>query len=181
MRKTKESLQFSASDLSNHIHCTHLTHLNHEAIEGNLQKPFSSSRTLDLMRERGLAFEKEYLESLKEAGFTVFEINAQDKNAQSLTWEAMKSGYDYIYQARLENPEWQGWCDFLVKVETKSDLGNWSYEVLDTKLSANTRAGTILQIALYSEILAEIQCLRKCTLKIPKLKLNIAFQIIFLI
>lgn len=157
MRKTKESLQFSASDLSNHIHCTHLTHLNYEAVEGNLHKPFSSSRTLELMRERGLAFEKEYLHSLKEAGFTVCEINAQDKNAQTLTWEAIKSGYDYIYQARLENLEWQGWCDFLVKVETKSDLGNWSYEVLDTKLSANTRAGTILQIALYSEMLAKIQ------------------------
>jgi uncharacterized protein len=44
----------------------------------------------------------------------------------------------------------------LKKVEGKSNFGEWSYEVIDTKLSTQTRAGTILQITLYSELLSEI-------------------------
>jgi predicted RecB family nuclease len=36
-------------------------------------------------------------------------------------------------------------------------LGSGSYEVMDTKLSRETKAGAILQICLYSEILGELQ------------------------
>src|SRR5262249_25357316 len=34
---------------------------------------------------------------------------------------------------------------------------NWSYEVVDTKLARETRAATILQISLYSELLEKAQ------------------------
>src|SRR5581483_5523606 len=38
-----------------------------------------------------------------------------------------------------------------------SGLGGWSYEIADTKLARETRAGTILQLGLYSEMLARAQ------------------------
>ena len=41
--------------------------------------------------------------------------------------------------ARLSNDKWQGWADFLIKVACPSNLGNWSYEAIDTKLSTQTR------------------------------------------
>src|SRR5690606_4578546 len=36
-------------------------------------------------------------------------------------------------------------------------LGAWSYEVIDAKLATLTRAGTILQLCVYSELVAELQ------------------------
>ena len=70
----------------------------------------------------------------------------------------MEAGVDVIYQARLkEEGKWSGWADFLMKVERPSKLGDWSYEVWDTKLANETKAGTILQIGLYSERVAQIQ------------------------
>src|SRR5678815_1277603 len=82
--------------------------------------------------------------------------NTNEAVAQTL--EAMKQGVDIIYQARLELDAWNGWADFLIKkVGNQTKFGNWSYEVMDTKLSKETRAGAILQISLYSEMLAELQ------------------------
>ena len=38
-----------------------------------------------------------------------------------------------------------------------SALGEWSYEVIDTKLARETRGGTVLQLCLYSELLGVVQ------------------------
>jgi predicted RecB family nuclease len=38
-----------------------------------------------------------------------------------------------------------------------SGFGSWSYEPIDTKLARETKAGTILQLCLYSDLLAEAQ------------------------
>lgn len=43
------------------------------------------------------------------------------------------------------------------RVERPSSLGNWSYEVYDCKLARETKAATILQLSLYSELLGAIQ------------------------
>lgn len=157
MRKSNNQIIFSASDLSNHIHCKHLTLLNKDVLDGLLEKPMSTNRVLDVLRERGEEFESSYLKSLEEEGFSLVKIDREESAPAKKTVDAMRRGVDYIYQARLANDKWQGWADFLVKVPIASELGAWSYEVIDTKLSTHTRAGTILQIALYSEILAEIQ------------------------
>ena len=38
-----------------------------------------------------------------------------------------------------------------------SSLGGWSYEVVDTKLSRETKGGTVLQLSLYSDLLGKAQ------------------------
>lgn len=157
MKKSKNEIFLSASDLSNHIHCKHLTQLNKKVIDGHLEKPFFANRILDLLRERGDEFENSFLQKLEEDGYRVVKIDQNESGAKEKTTHAMRNGADYIYQARLSNKPWQGWADFLKKVEGKSNFGEWSYEVIDTKLSTQTRAGTILQITLYSELLTEIQ------------------------
>ena len=44
-----------------------------------------------------------------------------------------------------------------MRVDTPSKLGDFSYEVVDTKLSRTSRAKFLLQLCLYSEMLAEVQ------------------------
>jgi uncharacterized protein len=69
----------------------------------------------------------------------------------------MKDGADVIVQARLDKGVWLGYSDILLKVPGTSAFGEWSYEVQDTKLAQDTRAATILQLCLYSELLADVQ------------------------
>lgn len=157
MRKSNNQIIFSASDLSNHIHCKHLTNLNYGVVQGLKEKPISNNKVLEVLRQRGIDFENSFLIELEAKGFSIVKIQQDELDAMQKTIDAMYQGVDYIYQARLSNEKWQGWADFLIKVDTPSNLGNWSYEVIDTKLSTQTRAGTILQISLYSEIIEEIQ------------------------
>jgi predicted RecB family nuclease len=42
-------------------------------------------------------------------------------------------------------------------VEKPSDLGSWSYEVVDSKLARETKGSTVLQVCLYSELVAAVQ------------------------
>ncbi len=74
-----------------------------------------------------------------------------------MTVDAMNSGVDVIVQAVLQNGDWFGKADVLRKVEVPSKLGAWSYEVFDCKLALETKATTILQLSLYSELLATDQ------------------------
>lgn len=113
-----------------------------------------------MLQEKGIEFEASHLQELKKQGNMVEEINNEDTNAEKKTIDAMKAGVDVIYQARLkEEGKWSGWADFLIKVDRPSNLGDWSYEVWDTKLTNETKAGTILQIGLYSERVAQIQAM----------------------
>lgn len=158
MKKENSKYIFSPSDLANHITCKHLTNLNKKAANGEIEKPVYKNRVLDMLRERGIKFEEAYLQQLEAEGKVTVKISQQSSNPVKETEEAMRNGVDVIYQARLvEEGAWGGWSDFVLKVDKPSNLGNWSYEVLDTKLATETRAGTILQIALYSEKIGLIQ------------------------
>ena len=50
-----------------------------------------------------------------------------------------------------------GYADFLQRVDTPSDLGPWSYEVVDTKLARQPSAPAVLQICMYSDLLGAMQ------------------------
>src|SRR5262249_30613493 len=47
--------------------------------------------------------------------------------------------------------------DVLRRVDGPSKLGDWHYEVVDTKLATETKGGTVLQLALYADLLAAVQ------------------------
>ena len=72
----------------------------------------------------------------------------------------MKSGAQAIVQASLASGLWRGRADVLLRVEQpekSSRAGNWSYEAVDCKLARETKAETVLQLCLYSQLLAELQ------------------------
>jgi hypothetical protein len=116
---------------------------------------------LDLLIERGLAHEKAYVESIEAGGDEVLDLGdlafRSSSEAADRTLDAMRKGRPAIAQGMLRYGEWSGIPDVLRRVETPSVFGPWSYEVYDTKLARETRGTAILQLSLYSDLLAGIQ------------------------
>jgi uncharacterized protein len=74
------------------------------------------------------------------------------------TLEAMKRGARIIYQATFFDGEFVGHADFLERVDNSpSELGDWSYEAVDTKLALSTKPYFIIQLCNYSEHLQRLQ------------------------
>lgn len=70
----------------------------------------------------------------------------------------MRAGAEVIYQGALLDRDWRGYADFLERVASPSPaFGDYSYEVLDTKLARTTRPRFVVQLCLYSELLAAVQ------------------------
>jgi predicted RecB family nuclease len=158
MRKVDGEIELSAGDLSNHISCRHLTYLDLAVAKGILPPPEYRDPMLAILQERGLEFEQSYLNILKDKGLQIAKPTAEnDETSLQRTIQAMQQGVDVIYQASLKSGMWQGRADFLVKIDNPSKLGAWSYEVIDSKLARETRTGTILQLCLYTQMVADIQ------------------------
>jgi predicted RecB family nuclease len=154
MQSTPSGFRLSATDLSNHLACHHLSELNRAVALGQIKKPGYNDPALAVLEQRGLEHEQAYVDYLKSKKLSVTNVKGQSIDA---TVQAMQQGADVIVQARLEDGPWVGLADILLKVAGQSRFGNWSYEVQDTKLAQNTRAGTILQLCLYTELLAIAQ------------------------
>ena len=159
MHMVDREVQLSASDLVNHLACRHLTGLNLAAANGVLTAPASWDPALELLRQRGLAHEQDYIEHLEDSGLQVIHIEGVGVYDAAVveTVAAMKEGCEIIVQGTLSDGRWGGRPDILRRVETPSKLGGWSYEVIDTKLARETRGGTILQLSLYSDLVREVQ------------------------
>jgi predicted RecB family nuclease len=155
MKLVDENFQLAATDLSNHLSCNHLTQLNRLVALDELKKPIWRDPSLDVLIQRGKEHEAAYVDYLSKKGNVVINLNGQGMGA---TLDAMKKGADVIVQGRLEHNQWMGLSDILIKVPSKpSKFGNWSYEVQDTKLAQHTKAATIIQLCLYSDLLTTLQ------------------------
>jgi predicted RecB family nuclease len=157
MRRTGAGLALAATDLANHLACRHLTQLDRAEAEGHLATPRWRRAGLDALRERGIEHERAYLDHLAAQGLSLARVEDGESVGVSRTLEAMRAGADAIVQAPLASGRWSGRADVLLKVPRPSALGPWSYEALDTKLARETKAGTILQLMLYSDLLGELQ------------------------
>jgi uncharacterized protein len=98
---------------------------------------------------------------LREQGCDVVDIAAAggdlDQRVQR-TLAAMRAGAQVIYQATLRDGPWIGHADFLRRVDGEpSALGPWRYEVADTKLARSPKAKFLVQLALYSDLVAKAQ------------------------
>ena len=158
MQLLDSSLQLSASDLSRFLSCRHCTALDMEVAQGLRAKPSFVDPFLELLIARGLAHEKEYVESIEAGGHEVLDLAGLPRSeAAERCLEAMRKGQPAIVQGVLRGGEWLGLPDVLRRVETPSDFGSWSYEVYDTKLARETRGTAILQLSLYSNLLEVAQ------------------------
>jgi uncharacterized protein len=159
MRHQNDTFLPSATDLAAFLGCRHRTALEMQAAAGALQRPHFDDPILELLFQRGTAHEKAHVASLIAAGRDVVDLShiMQPDPLVAATLDAMRRGADVIVQGALRSGIWYGKPDLLQRVERAGSFGAWSYEVADTKLALETRAGTVLQLSLYSAMLAEAQ------------------------
>ncbi len=155
MRLVDGNIELSASDLSVHLECGHLTAQQKLVALGKRERPKDFDPLRAILAERGEEHERRFIEHLqRDRKLSVQRLDGDDPG---LTRAAMNEGADIIVQAPLASEDWRGRADILRKTNKPSDLGAYSYEVMDTKLARQTKAGTILQLCLYSELVAELQ------------------------
>lgn len=160
MQKDGAAIMFSAGDLVGHLNCRYLTHLDLKVAHGELAKPkLRDDPSLDALVERGKIHEQGFVDHLAKQGGSVTVVAGFgiDQISVTQTREAMARGDEVIVQAALMDGHWSGRADVLRRVETPSGLGAWSYEVTDTKLARETKGNTVLQLSLYSGLLAAVQ------------------------
>jgi len=159
MKKLNGKIQLSATDLVGHLNCVHLSALDVQVASGFIPKPDHYDPLLEILRERGHQHEQAYIEHIESSGYEITTIEGVDITdaAVASTLDAMRSGKDIIVQGALHQGRWSGRTDILRRVETPSDLGDWSYEVIDTKLARETKGGTVLQLCLYADLLENTQ------------------------
>lgn len=161
MRILDGQLVLSPSDLSNFLTCRHRAGLDLAAARKVIEKPRYEDPYVAMLGRHGDEHERAYVDLLRTQGLAI--VNAtpdKDTTAEEstrLTLEAMRAGAQVIVQARLEGDSIAGYADVLLRVETPSNLGAWSYEVQDTKLAKETKGGTILQLSAYSDMVGRIQ------------------------
>jgi predicted RecB family nuclease len=157
---------FAATDLVGYLACEHLTGLELAALAGLVERPTRLDPEMDLIAARGEEHERRYLADLEASRRRVTRIEqdaglpdrgARLRGAASATEQAIRRGDDAVYQAAFFDGRWLGLADFLLRVDRPSDLGPWSYEVVDTKLARHVKASALLQICSYVEQLAGLQ------------------------
>ena len=156
MRVADTDLQLSASDIVNFAGCNHATLLDVRVAKEGLTPPEDS--TSDLLRRKGLDHEAAVLEQYRSSGQKVADLSGVPwRDRQYSTNAAMRLGADIVYQGVLSTDRWLGIADFLEKTPGPSDLGDYSYEVVDTKLARTAQPKHLLQLSLYNMLLFDIQ------------------------
>jgi predicted RecB family nuclease len=153
----------AATDLVGFLSCGHLTQLDRAALAGHIGKPMPNDEdpAVQLLQRRGHEHEQRYLKHLVTEGRDVRDLSAykdgsyEEKAAR--TEQAMREGAQVIYQAFVYDGRWIGYPDFLLKTPGLSDLGDYHYEIADTKLSRVAKASALLQMASYVEQIERIQ------------------------
>jgi uncharacterized protein len=158
MHKCDDTITYSASDLVVFLGCSHCTTLDLINLDTPLERA-APDEQVELIQDKGFAHEADYLATLSVGGGSLVKLSSQGNFAENLaaTRAAMADGADIIFQAALANSNFMGYADFLRRVETPSNLGAWSYEVVDTKLAHRPKPKFMIQLAHYSELLAVAQ------------------------
>ncbi|KTD42317.1 TM0106 family RecB-like putative nuclease [Legionella parisiensis] len=151
-------LMFSPSDLTQFMESPFVSWIEHLAVAHPdlLPTPDEKDELIDVLQHLGNQHELELLALFEEQGLSVANLHRQP-NTYEATLTAMNDGVDVIYQAHLQLLPFQGYADFLIKKAGKSWLGDYCYEVWDTKLARSVKPGFLLQLCCYAEMLEAMQ------------------------
>ena len=164
MQRLEGRSVYAASDLTAYLECARLTELDALVARGELMRPDSVDPQAELLRRKGEEHERSYLETMR-ARYPgeVVEFPRSDsgieayRRAEQQTLDAMRRGERIIYQATFFDGQFIGHADFLRRVEQPSGLGEYAYEVIDTKLGLTARPYYLVQLCNYSEHLERLQ------------------------
>ncbi|MCH9032351.1 MAG: TM0106 family RecB-like putative nuclease, partial [candidate division Zixibacteria bacterium] len=157
MKIYQDSIILSATDLCNYLECLHLTTLSLLDLTKQLERDPPDEES-QLIMQKGIEHESQWLEILKSQGKRIIELKSYgltDGQREEKTIEALREGADVIYQPFLASSPFIGYADFLYRTTTPSKLGDYSYEVVDAKLGKHPKPYYVIQLCLYSELLAK--------------------------
>jgi predicted RecB family nuclease len=159
MRIVEQQVLLSASDLMRFMSCKHATALDLRYARGEPLLPADDTEDAKILQKQGDDHESRYLAKLRAEGHSVVEFNRDGGLAATAqaTQAALAQGPNVLFQGAFFAAPWGGWSDFLIRVERPSALGDFSYEVVDTKLKRKPDPKHILQLVLYSDLLAKVQ------------------------
>jgi len=177
MEQFDEKLVVSASDLVGFASCPHLTWLDKKVAAGELSKPDRTDAMLEILRERGLEHENDYLKALKAEGVEVVSLDdpssggggtktpAERKNKlikrASDTVIALAKRAKVVYQATFfdesSHPGWRGHADFIRPVSYGDDQ---NFEPEDTKLAGHVSVNAVLQLCNYVDHIERVTGVR---------------------
>ena len=151
----------SPTMLTKYINCKHI--ISNEYYEKSLKLKKNKRTITDSLRmDKGLEHEALYFQDLKKKYSKVKNIkslkNLTRKEKIDETIESLKKGYELIYGGWLESGEWVGEIDFLeINRNLKSKLGDFSYEISDTKNALKVKGINIYQLGIYVDLLKDVQ------------------------
>ena len=154
----KHKTLYSPTDLNKFVSCKY--HIKNDLLADDLKlKKKEKSADLKLRIEYGKQHETKYFKLLKNKNSLSITINPHQTPEKRFeeTKLALTKGYKLIYKAYLIEKDFRGEFDFLLKVKNKSKLGDYSYEVHETKVAKNLKSLHVLQITGYSYLLSKIQ------------------------
>lgn len=165
MYKQHGQFHYSPSDLTRYMESPFASWMDRFSVESPEQAPEKdpADALMSSLVQKGYAHEDALESAFIEQGLNLIQIDggsAEEKYANTL--EAMRQGVDVIVQARLELEPFGGYADFLVKVQhgegvQPSSLGNWHYEVWDTKLANKLKPTFVIQLCCYAQMLESMQ------------------------
>lgn len=160
MQFKNNTLFFSPSDLITFMESTFASHMERSRLEDSSQEILMDPKDplLKNLQQKGFEHEDEFLASLilDNKNVSIIE-NSEIEIMLVQTRKAMEEGVDVIAQAYLQLDNFGGIADFLVKVPGKSLLGNYHYEIWDTKLSKKMKPYFVIQLCCYAEMLKSEQ------------------------
>lgn len=121
---------------------------------GDPEKKNPLSDFMKMKMEKGIEHEKNIVSTLK---FVRPEEETPKEEAFKQTLNFIKQGADLIYQGVLLEDNLVGIPDLLEKINVKSNLGDYSYQVGDIKLGLSAKKEYIMQVCFYSYLLSRIQ------------------------
>lgn len=151
-------LLFSPSDLTLFMNSPFASWMEHLAAVApdRLPERDSGDDMMAMLQDKGGEHERAVLEEFLAQGLNVVDISSSlDK--ETATIEAMRQGAEVIFQACLSAGSFKGYADFLVKVPGESTLGDYHYEVWDTKLSKTLKPHFTVQLCCYEDLLQSVQ------------------------
>ena len=158
MKRISGQLLFSPSDLTVYSDSPYASWMDNLALTHPEQapKPNDHDPLMTLLQRRGYEYEKSVLTQFKTEGRSVVDCS-DAKDPHQATQDTMRSGAEVIFQAALSAPPFAGFADFLVKVSGASELGDYHYEVWDTKLSRSIKPYFLVQLCCYQDMLSQLQ------------------------
>lgn len=163
MIKQQDTYWYSPSDLTLYMTSPFASWMERFVLDHPEEAPEKDAddALMSVLQTRGYAHEDALEAQFVSEGKQLVKIDIENwSKAEQATLEAMQSGVDVIVQARLVKAPFAGFADFLVKVPGASELGDYHYEVWDTKLSSSLKATFAIQLCCYAEMLEAMQGVR---------------------